>query len=81
MKLIDSVLLFGSLAFLLIWVNKYIYQKASFGETYFILMMAVSGFLYYVYRKGEDNLKKKKEEEEKKSKPKIENKQNKRNKK
>jgi high-affinity Fe2+/Pb2+ permease len=77
MKLVDSILLFGSLAFLLIWVNKYIYQKSSFGETYFILMIAVSGFLYYVYRRGEDNIKKKKEEE---SKPKVDNKQNKRKK-
>jgi uncharacterized membrane-anchored protein len=78
MKLVDSLLLFGSLAFLLIWVNKFIYQKASFGETYFLLMIAVGGFLYYVFRKGEDNLRKKEEQD---SKPKVENKQPKRKKK
>ena len=64
MKLLDSLLLFGSLGFLLVWVKKYIYEKDSFGDSYFILMMAVAGFLWYVYRRGDAKIKKDSEKPE-----------------
>lgn len=56
MKLIDSLLLFGSLAFLLIWVDQYFYKNVGLKDSYFLLMFAVSGFLYYVYRRGVQKL-------------------------
>ncbi len=65
MKLADSLILFGSLGFLLIWVKKYLYEKDSFGDSYFFLMMAVAGFLWYVYRRGTAKMKKDSEESEK----------------
>jgi hypothetical protein len=57
MKLIDAIVLFGSIGFLVIWVDQFIYKKVAFYDTYFLLMLAVSGLLFFLYRRGLQKLK------------------------
>ncbi len=65
MKLADSLILFSSLGFLLIWVRKFIYTADTFGDSYFLLMMSVAGFLWYIYRRGTAKINKDAEESKK----------------
>lgn len=51
-KLIETVLLFGSLGFLVMWVNEFIYKGSEIKDSYFFLMFALAGFLFYTYRRG-----------------------------
>lgn len=71
-KYIDTFLLFGSLALLIMWVNEVIYKGVGIKDSYFFLMFALAGFLAYTYRKGaqkqKDGLDKKDEPEVKKGK-------------
>jgi hypothetical protein len=53
MKLLDALILFGSLGFLVIWVDQYLYKGVDLKDSYFFLMFSLSGFLWYVYRKGQ----------------------------
>jgi hypothetical protein len=57
MKLVDAIVLFGSIGFLVIWVDQFIYKKVPFYDTYFLLMLAVSGLLFFLYRRGLQKLK------------------------
>lgn len=51
-KYADTFLLFGSLAFLVMWVDQYIYKGVSIADSYFFIMFAMAGFLFYTYRRG-----------------------------
>jgi hypothetical protein len=68
MKLIDSLILFGSLGFLVIWVDQVIYKNVDLKDSYFLLMFALGGFLYYVYRRGVKKMNKDLEDKNKKKK-------------
>ncbi|MCP9769845.1 hypothetical protein EGI22_18220 [Lacihabitans sp. LS3-19] len=57
MKLLDALILFGSIGFLVIWVDQFIYKGVAFSDTYFLLMLAISGLLYFLYRRGLQKLK------------------------
>lgn len=48
----DTLLLFASLAFLVMWVDQFLYKGISLKDSYFFLMFSVAGFLTYVYRRG-----------------------------
>ena len=52
MKILDSIILFTGLAFLIMWVNEFIYKHATFKDSYFFLMFSLALFLGYVYRRG-----------------------------
>jgi hypothetical protein len=60
-KYTDTFLLFGSLAFLVMWVNEFIYKGTTMKDSYFFLMFALAGFLYYVYRRGQKKMEEKQE--------------------
>ncbi len=62
-KYINTFLLFGSLAFLIMWVDQVLYKSVDFKDSYFFLMFSLAGFFYYLYRRGNDVLAKKDEEE------------------
>lgn len=71
-KYLNTFLLFGSLALLVMWVDQFLYKDVSIKDSYFFLMFALAGFLFYTYRKGIDKQKEaleKKEAEEKAKKP------------
>lgn len=51
-KLFESLLLFGSLAFLVMWVDQFFYKSVEIKDSYFFLMFALAGFLFYTYRRG-----------------------------
>ncbi|WP_305952270.1 hypothetical protein [Emticicia oligotrophica] len=65
MKLIESIILFASLAFLTMFVDQALYKSVPLKDSYFFLMFAVAGFFYYTYRRGLRIMKEKKEEEAK----------------
>ncbi len=65
-KYFDTFLLFGSLALLIIWVDQFIYKGVGLKDSYFFLMFALSGFLFYLYRKGQSKMKEQDKEEPKK---------------
>ncbi|MFD2519263.1 hypothetical protein [Emticicia soli] len=67
MKLIDSIILFASLAFLVMFVDQALYKKVALKDSYFFLMFSLSGFLYYTYRRGLRKIKEKQEENAKKA--------------
>ena len=52
MKFIDSLILFASLAFVVMWVDQFVYKSVSMKDSYFFLMFGMSGFLFYIYRRG-----------------------------
>lgn len=52
MKYINTFLLFGSLALLIMWVDQVVYKGVGIKDSYFFLMFALAGFLAYTYRKG-----------------------------
>lgn len=52
LKITETLLLFGSLAFLVMWVDQFFYKGVTLKDSYFFLMYAVAGFLFYVYRRG-----------------------------
>jgi hypothetical protein len=56
-KYLNTLLLFGSLAFLVMWVDQFLYKDVSIKDSYFFLMFALAGFLFYTYRKGVDKQK------------------------
>lgn len=49
---LDTILLFASLALLIMWVDQFIYKGVSLKDTYFFLMFSLAGFLTYLYRRG-----------------------------
>jgi hypothetical protein len=57
MKLLDALILFGSLGLLVIWVDQFIYKDVDLKDSYFFLMLSLAGFLFYVYRRGNRILK------------------------
>ncbi len=65
MKLVESIILFASLAFLTMFVDQALYKGVPLKDSYFFLMFAVAGFFYYTYRRGLRIMKEKKEEEAK----------------
>jgi hypothetical protein len=52
MKLIESLLLFASLALLIMFVDQALYKQVPLKDSYFFLMFAIAGFFYYTYRRG-----------------------------
>lgn len=66
MKLIESIILFASLAFLVMFVDQALYKKVPLKDSYFFLMFALAGFLYYTYRRGLRRIKEKQAEDAKK---------------
>ena len=72
MKLIDVLILFGSIGFLVIWVDQFLYKGVELKDCYYLLMFSILGFLVFVYRKGQHKIEKdqekKKELENKKRK-------------
>jgi hypothetical protein len=66
MKLIESLILFASLAMLIMFVDQALYKHVSLKDSYFFLMFAVAGFFYYTYRRGLRIMNEKKEDEAKK---------------
>ncbi|CAH0996099.1 hypothetical protein EMA8858_02229 [Emticicia aquatica] len=52
MKLVESIILFASLAFLTMFVDQALYKQVPLKDSYFFLMFAVAGFFYYTYRRG-----------------------------
>jgi cbb3-type cytochrome oxidase subunit 3 len=57
-KYIDTFILFGSLALLVMWVDQFLYKDVDMKDSYFFLMFALSGFLFYLYRKGKKKIEK-----------------------
>jgi hypothetical protein len=74
-KIVETLLLFGSLAFLVMWVDQFLYKDADIKDSYFFLMFALAGFLFYTYRRGQriqrEKDEKKSEEIETKPKPTV----------
>jgi hypothetical protein len=66
MKLIESLILFASLALLIMFVDQALYKHVPLKDSYFFLMFSIAGFFYYTYRRGLRIMNEKKEEEEKK---------------
>ncbi len=66
MKLIESIILFASLAFLIMFVDQALYKKVPLSDSYFFLMFSLAGFLFYTYRRGLRKIKEKQAEEAKK---------------
>lgn len=56
MKLLDTLLIFASLGFLVIWVDQFIYKNVAFSDTYFWLMFGLGGIMYALYRRGVQKL-------------------------
>ena len=56
-KLLNVIILFGSLAFIVMWVDQFLYKDISFKDSYFFLMFGIAGLLYYVYRRGDQKMK------------------------
>lgn len=52
-KIFETLLLFGSLAFLIMWVDQFLYKDVEIKDSYFFLMFALAGFLFYTYRRGQ----------------------------
>ncbi|MFN4084984.1 MAG: hypothetical protein ACK4LB_03515 [Spirosomataceae bacterium] len=48
----DTLLLFASLALIIMWVDQFLYKGVSLKDSYFFLMFGLAGFLFYVYRRG-----------------------------
>ncbi|MFT5884906.1 MAG: hypothetical protein ACI9IP_001363 [Arcticibacterium sp.] len=65
-KYFNTFLLFGSLALLIMWVDQFIYKGVDLKDSYFFLMFALSGFLFYLYRRGQIKMNQKDQEEPKK---------------
>ena len=66
-KYLNTLILFGSLAFLIMWVDRIVYKGEELKYNYFFLMFALAGFLFYTYRRGLKKIKEKEEEEKKNS--------------
>lgn len=67
-KYLNTLILFGSLAFLIMWVDRILYKGEELKYNYFFLMFALAGFLFYTYRRGLQKMKEKEEEKEVKGK-------------
>ena len=72
-KIIETLLLFGSLALLVMWVDQFLYKDVEIKDSYFFLMFALAGFLFYTYRRGQRIQREKLEEkvDEPKKKPTV----------
>ena len=57
MKLVDVLIFFGSIGFLVICVDQFIYKGVPFSDTYFLLMFGIGGVLFALYRRGIQKLK------------------------
>jgi hypothetical protein len=62
-RYINTFLLFGSLALLIMWVDQVLYKGADFKDSYFFLMFSLAGFFYYLHRRGNEIIENKKNEE------------------
>ena len=62
-KYLNTLILFGSLAFLIMWVDRILYKGEELKYNYFFLMFALAGFLFYTYRRGLQKMKEKEVEE------------------
>lgn len=62
-KYLNTLILFGSLAFLIMWIDRIVYKGEALKFNYFFLMFALAGFLFYTYRRGLDKIKKDQEEQ------------------
>lgn len=71
-KYLNTIILFSSLAFCIMWVDRFLYKGEEMKYNYFFLMFALAGFLWYTYRRGQAKIleEKNKKEEESKSKKK-----------
>jgi hypothetical protein len=49
------------------WVDQFLYKDVDMKDSYFFLMFALSGFLFYLYRRGQKKIIKDKEEPIKKN--------------
>lgn len=65
MKLVESIILFASLALLTMFVDQALYKHVPLKDSYFFLMFAIAGFFYYTYRRGMRIMNEKREEEAK----------------
>jgi hypothetical protein len=65
MKLVESIILFASLALLTMFVDQALYKHIPLKDSYFFLMFSIAGFFYYTYRRGMRIMNEKKEEEAK----------------
>ncbi len=65
MKLVDTLILFASLALLIMWVDQVVYKGVPLKDSYFFLMFSLAGFLYYVYRRGQRKIEENKEDDKK----------------
>ncbi len=70
-KYLDTFILFSSLSLLIMWVDQFVYKGIDLKDSYFFLMFALSGFLLYVYRRGQKKIEKTEKENEEKKKPAI----------
>lgn len=66
MKLTESLILFASLAMLIMFVDQALYKHVSLKDSYFFLMFSIAGFFYYTYRRGIRIMNEKKDDEAKK---------------
>ena len=57
MKLVDSLIWFGSVGFLVIWVDQFLYKDVAFVDTYFWLMLGLGGIMLALYRRGLQKIK------------------------
>ncbi|AFK02329.1 hypothetical protein Emtol_1180 [Emticicia oligotrophica DSM 17448] len=65
MKLVESIILFASLAFMAMFIDQALYKHVPLRDSYFFLMFSVAGFFYYTYRRGLRIMKEKQEQEAK----------------
>ncbi len=61
-KYLNTIILFASLAFIIMWVDRFIYKGEEMKYNYFFLMFALAGFLWYTYRRGVEKMKRDEEE-------------------
>jgi hypothetical protein len=66
-KYLNTIILFGSLGLLIIWVDRILYKGEHIKYNYFFLMFALAGFLWYTYRRGVEKIKQEEAEKQQKT--------------
>ncbi len=61
----NTLILFASLAFIIMWVDRFVYKQEELKYNYFFLMFSLAGFLWYTYRRGVQRMKQDAEEKQK----------------
>lgn len=56
-KLVDAIILFVGLGFIVMFVDQVIYKKGRFSDSYFFLMFGIGAILTFLYRRGNQILK------------------------